>query len=149
MYVFKEQEKNIKKQRSKLHVYLLLQKLSSRKFLGGSNLDNKSRENIIMIINLRVLLKNKKIAALVADRVKSFSLSYHVNFVANLALNMKTANHNKTHKHNYKEPLSCISYGPLSRYRSHETMREIKIYIYIYVYTEGGRERERDGMWLV
>ena len=47
-----------------------------------SNLDDKPRKHIIWILNMRILLHYERIPTLIADHMKGFSFSDHVNFIA-------------------------------------------------------------------
>lgn len=50
--------------------------------LGRSNLDDQTGENVIRVVDMRVPLDDKRVAALVADGVESLAFSDDVNLVA-------------------------------------------------------------------
>lgn len=68
-----------KRKKKKPH---LPQKLPRHK---RSNLDDKTGEDIIRIMNMRVLLDYERIPTLIADHVKGFPFSDHVNLIASCA----------------------------------------------------------------
>lgn len=50
--------------------------------LGGSDdLDDQSREHIIRVMDMRVTLHDKRVAALVADGVEGLTLPHHIDFI--------------------------------------------------------------------
>jgi len=94
------------------------------------NLDNKAREDIIRVMNMRIILNNKSIITLITNCVKCLTFTNHIDFVAwfgqkivtlydvvilMIILNHRTISVNgKKYERNKKNstiPWSCISYG--------------------------------------
>lgn len=71
-----------KKECKDLSPWKLLQHRSWAARLGGSDdLDDQSREHIIRVMDMRVTLHDKRVAALVADGVEGLTLSHHIDFI--------------------------------------------------------------------
>ena len=58
-----------------------------------SDLDDKPGENIVRVVDMRILLDDIWVTALVADGVEGFAFSHHVYFVARTVQDLVPASH--------------------------------------------------------
>lgn len=50
--------------------------------MGGDNFNNQTGEDVIRVMDMRVPLHDKRVTALVANGMKCFSFSDHINLIA-------------------------------------------------------------------